>query len=180
MGGEKMTDELSQLCPIQFIEGINENEKLPIIDDPYQRGSLEVSGSFIAISYEPSKSYTLTNAAVFALPHELPKSEEHKVKVYTDYEDNPSQNCLIEGKMTVPAEANGRCWLSINLSSLVVFRGQRYWLALEDYSLKFQLVDAKSGTPVDYRQGRDGTWISPSSSGKYFMIKFYGRVLPVA
>ena len=172
-----MSDVLSQLCPIQFIEGINENqEPILISEGPFWRPD----ETQVAIPYKPSRAYALSRIDIFGSPHKLPQPKEHQVSLYTDSNDAPSNNLLAEGKLIVPAQVASECWLTINLQPIVVFPKQRYWIALEDYPLKFTIGIAKDGKEIAVtgKALLTGRWISIAATIRY-MLKFYGRVLPV-
>lgn len=170
-------DELWQLAPVQFIEGINENQE-PIEPDEgrfWQPKDLQV-----AIPYAPGRVYTLSRIELFASPHELPKEQEHLVRLYTDNKGTPGCNFVSSGRLVVPAEADGADWLNIHLDPVVVFVGQQYWIAVEDYSPRFAIGVAKVGHEIT-KTGRRPRyeWVSLDQKIRY-MIRFFGRVLPVA
>lgn len=172
-----MADELSQLCPVQFIEGINENEEpiAPSEGQFWQPRQLKV-----AIPYEPTRTYTLSAIEILGSPWELEASKEHPVGIYTDRNNLPSETCVSNGKLVVPTEIPPTYWLQIQLEPVVIFRGQRYWIVLEDYSLKFAIGVAKNGDEVVKTGMKIGQpWVSIDTKIRY-MLKFYGRVLPIA
>lgn len=171
-----MGDELSQLCPIQFIEGINENQE-PI--EPIEGRFWQPQDLQVAIPYEPSRTYTLSRIDIFGSPHELSQPKEHLVRLYTNNNNAPSDNFITEGKLAIPAEAAGEGWLQIDLQPIVVFPKQKYWIVLEEYSLKFAIGRAKDGKEMRKTGRKHGMmWVSIDQTIRY-MLKFYGRVLPV-
>lgn len=172
-----MVDELLQLCPVQFIEGINEDEE-PI--EPSEGRFWQPKDLKVAIPYEPIRTYTLSLIEIFGSPWELDASKEHQVGLYTDKNNLPSEICISKGKLVVPTHALSH-WLQMNLEPIVVFRGQHYWIVLEDYSLKFAIGVAKNGKEVAKTGTRMGqpSWVSIDTKIRY-MLKFFGRALPMS
>ena len=178
----EMVDELSQLCPVQFIEGINENQKPIVIAPVLERGFWRPEDVQLAIPYLPSRTYALCTIAIYGSADELSQPEEHSIGLYTDSNNAPGENLLTEGKLTVPAKAPGEGWLRIDLQPIVVFAKQRYWIALRDYSRKFKIGIAQDGDEIckTFRRQRPmADWETIEEKIQY-MLKFYGRVLPVA
>lgn len=170
-------DELSQLCPVQFIEGINENEQ-PV--EPNEGRFWQPENLKVAIPYTPSKTYALSRIEIFGSPWELEKPHEHQVRVYTDNNNLPSETYVTEGKLVIPVEADSEQWLPIHLKPVVVFAKQQYWIVLEEYSLKFAIGRARDGKEVKKTGRKLGmAWVSIDPTIRY-MLKLFGRVLPVA
>ena len=172
-----MVDELMQLCPVQFIEGINENEE-PIA--PSEGRFWQPKDLKVAIPYKPTRTYTLNASEILGSPYELEVSKEHHVGVYTDRNNLPTETCVSKGKLVVPAGVPPNYWLLIHLEPVVVFQGQRYWIVLEDYPLKFAIGVAKNGEEVAKTCTKVGQpWVSFDTKIRY-MLKFFGRVLPIS
>lgn len=166
-------NELTRLCPVQFIEGINENE------EPTSGRFLTWGDYGIAIPYTPSITYCLTRIEVYGSPEHLPEQKEHAVKLYTDHKDNPSKTWVVEGKLVIP-NIGGEQWLPIELlHSIVVFAEHRYWLCIEEHPLMFAVGIAEDGEELSLRGYVNQRWTS-SSSGRLHrcMLRFFGRVLP--
>jgi len=168
-----MTNELLELFPIQFIEGINENE------EPTS-GRFLIWGNYgIAIPYTPSMTYNLTGIEMYGSPEEkLLEREEHVVRLYTDHDDNPSRNCLAQGKLATPSDI-GEQWLSIKLEKpVVIFANCKYWLSILEYPLMFAIGHSENGKGLRPRGNPHGHWVSSTSDREWrFMLKFFGRVL---
>ena len=166
-------NELARLYPVQFIEGFNENEEPT-------RGRFLTWGNYgIAIPYTPNITYNLVRIEIYGSPKHLPKKKEHAVKFYTDHKDNPSNNCLAEGKVLIPGDV-GEQWLSIELAqAITVFAKHKYWLSIEEYPLRFAIGRAEDGEELSLRANPSGLWVS-SGSGCRCMLKFFGRVLPTS
>lgn len=171
-----MVNELLQLSPIQFIEGINENKE-PI--EPDEGRFWHPRDLQVAIPYKPNRTYTINRIYIFGSPDELPTQEKHLVRLYTNSGDVPSENYITEGELVIPAEVGGEDWLQIELQPVVLFRKEQYWIVVEDYSPRFAFGRAKDGDEVNKTGRRRGhRWITIEDK-MAFMVKFYGRVLPV-
>ena len=193
-----MTDELLQLCPVQYIEGINENEKLAgsVIksDNPQVLGFKSAWGIRVenaprirvAIAYNPGRVYTLCRIEIVGLISKLFPQNEHLVRLCTDYKTVPGENSITYGKLIIPDEKESMKWLELQLEQpVVVFDKQAYWIILEvaGNNLGFAFGQANDGDSVAVRMEENGEegWSHPGSWGIYpkLMLKFYGRVLPV-
>lgn len=165
---------LDEICPIQFIEGINENE------EPITGRWPEFRNYGIAIPYTPSTSYNLTRIEIYGSPWELDKPEEHVAKLHTDYEDNPSKTCIVEGRLIIPSGI-GAQWLQIKLAQTIVVSAKRkYWLTIAEHPLKFAIGVAEEGEELSLRANPNQQWVVSSSDRKWrFMLRFFGRVLPI-
>lgn len=165
-----MNESVSQYS-VQFIEGFNENE------EPTSGRFLTWGNYGIAIPYTPSMTYQLARIEVYGSPENLTERKEHSVKLYTDHKDNPSNNCLVEGKLLVPRNI-GEQWLSLELErSIAIFAKRKYWLTIEEHPLIFAIGRASDGKELSLRGNPGGQWVS-SGSGCRCMLKFFGRVLP--
>ena len=166
-------NESAKLCPIQFIEGINENEEST-------SGKFLTWGEYgISIPYTPSITYRLARIEVYGSPKHLPEQKEHAVRLYTDHKDNPGKTSVVEGKLIIPS-ASGEQWLSIELAqSIVVFAEHKYWLSIVGYPLLFAVGIATDGVELSLRGYLNQRWTSSSSDRRYrCMLRFFGRVLP--
>jgi len=165
---------LNDIFPEQFIEGINESE---VPDDEFP-----IFGSYgVAIPYTPSINYILTSVNIFVSPSDLEQPKEHVVKIYTDHNDNLSEICLIDGKITVPSHSMSQ-WLQIKLNQgVAVFSGHKYWLCFPEDHLDFVFGVSENGKELSLRANPSGRWTVSRSDRRYrFMLRFYGRVIPVA
>lgn len=167
-----MLDELSRLCPIQFIEGKNENET-PI---EFNERWWKPRSRSLAIQYQPFKTYTISRIEIFGKTDALPQPIERPVRLYTSRDDTPSDNYVTEGKLIISAGDKYERWIIIDLNPVVVFSEWRYWIALEDYPRELNLVKTQNGVSITMATGLPWT---PDERDIKYMLKFYGRVLPV-
>ena len=164
-------NELAKLCPVQFIEGFNENE------EPTSGRFLKWGNYGIAIPYTPSLTYNLVRVEIFGSQEHLPEKKEHSVRFYTDHKGNPSNNCLVDGKLIIPSD-NGEHWLPIELAqTITVFAKHKYWFSVEEHPLMFTIGRAEDGEELSLMGNPSGQWVS-SGTGWRCMLKFFGRVLP--
>lgn len=165
--------ELTSLFPVQFIEGINENE------EPTNGRFLTWGDYGIAIPYTPTVTYALAAIEVYGSPEHLSVPKEHTVRVYTDHKDNPGKTWIVEGKLVIPVTAREQ-WLSIELAQgVVVFAKRKYWLSIEEHPLMFAIGIASEGEELSLRGYLNQQWVASSSGGRHkCMLKFFGRVLP--
>ena len=179
-----MIDELSDIAPVQFMEGINENEQ-PFAK--YEMHFFKLGKKQVAIPYIPTRTYTLKQIAIYGVKPPSYSQEKHSVYIYTDNNNEPSNNLLSKGQLQVPDELS-EDWPSIELSPIVIFARQMYWITIAAEALKFVIVpDRGKAFPVKTRAIEDhpitdGKQEYPweSSEEVLFMMKFYGRVLPIA
>lgn len=166
---------LDEICPFQFVEGINESEELTDGRLP------ELPAYGVSIPYTPYISYILTLIEVYVSPGALQQPKEHVVQICTDHNDNPSKICLVDGKLVVPSNGIGQ-WLKVELKqSVAIFAGSKYWLCFPEHPRKFYFGVTKKGEELSLRANPSGQWVSSSSNREYrFMLRFYGRVIPVA
>lgn len=167
-----MTNELNELFPVQFIEGINENE------EPTRDRFAEFRDYGVAIPYIPNISYNLARIEIYGSPAELDRPKEHVVRLHTDYKGLPSNTCLVEGKLIVPSDY-GEQWLPIELAkNTLVFAKRNYWLTIPEHPLVFAVGLAEDGEELSLRANPSGLWVSSNRKWR-FMLRFFGRVLPI-
>ncbi|GEM_PF-2814861 len=168
-----MQNELSQLCPIQFIEGINENEELAEYESP------SFHNKCAAIGYTPSISYNLTGIEIYVSWVYTDKpNKKHSVRIYTDHNDKPSKTCLVEGDLALPDnESSG--WIPVKLvQSIVLIVNRQYWITFELRGVKLAVCIAAEGKKLKLKWSSFGdTWL-PYEPEHRCMLKFFGRVLP--
>ena len=159
-----------EMFPIQFIEGFNENE------EPSGKPFPTFQESSLAIPYIPNMTYGLTVVEIYG---SLKESVKGRLQIYTDHEDRPGKVLLAEA--TMMDSGSGEQWQRFELtSSVVVMPHHRYWLAVER-PLNFAFGHADSGKDVSPMGMVQGKWHRHQSGGVWkFMLRFYGRVLPVA
>ncbi|MFC1894094.1 hypothetical protein ACFLYR_08825 [Chloroflexota bacterium] len=167
-----MMDEMPEMYPVQFVEGINETE------EPAAGQFLSWEETGIAIPYSPAITYSLSRIEIYGVPKNLQAEAEHPVRLHTDYRDGPSSNSIASGRLIVSEESNEQ-WLQIMMEQVVVILAQRkYWFSLEEHPLPFSIGLALEGKELGLRTGFAQDW-APSSLGKHkCMLRFYGRIIP--
>ena len=172
---------LDEICPIQFIEGINECGE-------YVQKSVIGMQSYpvMAIEYIPKSSYSLTKLEIcLFLPPRVPEEKTIRVALYSDYNGNPSDIVLTEGTF-VPnfsKEKHQFIWQEIQLSPVVVSPNNKYWVTVYPQPLSIALVDADEGVDSTLRVKKNNNkWDTLPNHIKEskVMLRFYGRVLPMA
>jgi len=166
---------LDQTRPVQFVEGINENE------EPTSGRFLSWGEYGIGIPYTAGITYSLAQIEVYGSPEELSQPYEHTVKIYTDHEDSPSNTLVVEGKLAIPS-VGGEQWLPIKpVENVVILAQHKYWLCIEEHPLKFAIGIAENGEELSLRAYISQRWGS-SQSGRTWkcMLRFYGRILTVS
>ncbi len=159
--------------PIQFIDGVNEGAT------PKQEEFIYIQDyAWVAIQYSPNTTFSLSRIDLYLVWTELQEQVKYDVKLYTDYEDNPTDIILSEGELTFDATESGFGWCSIELNKpVVVFSNKKYWIGLESDRARYALLEAEKGAGVAMRMGVDNVWSSGSGRLYEFMLRFYGRVL---
>jgi hypothetical protein len=167
---------IDELCPIQFIEGINEwtPEKINFFDSsPLQP---------IAIKYQPKFSYTLSKLHIYLRSIMESKQSEIKVAIHSNNNDKPSDIILSEGSLnlTLSKGMPESPWQEINLKPVVVFRNNIYWLVLQMGGY-WQLVQNGESNAIEchLKTTKGITWevIKPNPK---IMFRFYGRALTLS
>jgi hypothetical protein len=162
---------VSELYPIQFIEGINENEE--VTDKPF----MEYRDYGIAVLFTPNFRYNLTRIEIYGSVGE--KSKPHKAILLTDHNGAPSKTAVAEGRLLVPTEL-GEDWLPVELSQpVVVFTERKYWLAFPEHPLTIYIGYAKEGKELIMVANPYGVWGHAEPDVKRrVMLRFFGRALP--
>lgn len=173
-----MPNELLELCPVQFIESMNDNEEIN------KQSTIDLlQYGIIAIAYKPKLSYCLTKLEIM-LAHRLavPDMKPIKVALHPEYKDKPSKVIIAEGEATpeICKEPHrlGFLWQEIELSPAVVIHNNSYWLSI-DCNMSIHLVTATDGdiTTLAYRD--DNEWKRDTDYKEWkCMLRFYGRILP--
>ena len=166
--------ETQEMYPVQFVEGFNENE------EPATGRFFTWEESGIAIPYVPSMTYGLSRIEIYGVPNNLEAEREYTFHLRTDYDNRPSRNCIISGKLTIPEGDNAQ-WLEGSMEQAIIVLAQhRYWLTLEEHPLPFSMGLATGGAELGLRTGSDGEWATSSLGKHNCMLKFYGRIIPTA
>jgi hypothetical protein len=169
---------LEEICPIQFIEGINENAKAN--EEAYIN---TMSYASVAISYDPSITYSLAGLNIFliqAVTDDEPFN--FKLSIRTDYSDNPSNIILCHGTWTNNIDYVEK-WQEIWMEKpAVVIAGKRYWCVLELNKKRVGLPIAVDEHAIssDLRFESNNRWIIEQRfPTNKVIIRFFGRVLPI-
>ena len=177
---QEVKEMYDEICPVQFIEGINDNEEV----DNKQAMNLSSYGN-IAFPYKPKISYSLTRLEI-VLAHRLalPDMASIRVALHSNHNDMPGKVTITEGAVTPePCKDPNRInylWQSIELAPVTVIRGNPYWFRL-DCNMDIYLVTAQVGevTALAYKQGT--VWKQDTDFQEWkCMLRFYGRVIPIA
>ena len=91
--GAEVTD-LGELCPIQYVEGINDGERFHASD--FCNVSIY---SAVAIEYKPKRNYCLDDAEIMAYDDESLGEREFTVALHPDYLGKPNELAIVEGKI---------------------------------------------------------------------------------
>ncbi len=169
---------LHEICPVQFIEGMNEGEKWD-----YKRSIPLKSFGTVAIAYSPTADYCLTKVSI-CFGHNLQPNDSNPMRIilYSEYKDNPSDILLAEGESYITNYNAGtpvRCWQEAELTPVVVTRRNKYWLSIVPNDVDIHLLTATDGTDTPIYYYANNEW-SPSVDFDDWkcMVKFYGRMLP--
>ena len=158
------------LYPLQFIEGINEDEEAT--DNRF----LEFREYGAAIPYTPSLRYNLARIEIYGSSGE--KTKPHKTFLLTDHNGAPSKTVVADGRLVVTTEVSEQ-WLRVELNQpIVVFERRKYWLTFPEHPLTFSIGYAKEGNELTVAANPNGTWLTSDRKWR-LMLRFFGRALPV-
>ncbi|MFC2003447.1 hypothetical protein ACFLV4_05845 [Chloroflexota bacterium] len=167
---------LDEICPVQFIEGINENGKIE------RENFIQIRGyQNVAIRFTPNRTFLLSRLEICLVWGNFNKQEEYGVKLCSDYKNNPTDTVLREGKLVFDVTKSGYGWCIIDLNEpIVVFARNNYWLCFDSYDALFSLLKATEGDEILFREYTGSDWFGESTDKYRFMFRFYGRVVPIA
>lgn len=177
-----MVDELSQLCPVQFIEGINEGAEY----NTQNFIDLQMYPT-VAIEYTPKSTYCLAKLEILIAYGLAIVGREYNVTLYSDYKDEPSDIILGEGKLVTEVTkelAQRRIifianWHKVDLNPVVVISAKKYWVTINSEGEPLNLVTAVNGDVTNMMIRKSGKWRPDELfSGWQCMLRFYGRVMP--
>lgn len=169
-----MTNETLELYPVQFVEGLNENE------EPAIGRFLTWEGTGIAIPYVPSITYSLNRVEIYGAPKSIEAEQKYPLHLRTDHKDSPSRVSIVSGELIVP-EGDSSQWLEILMEQSIVVLAQRtYWFSFEQHPLPFSIGLATAGAEFGLRTGIGEHWASYSLGKHKVILRFYGRVMPAA
>lgn len=166
---------LDEICPVQFVEGINECAKAS--EEEYIN-TMGYSG--IAIEYEPKLTYSLRRFQIFViLAESSPEGFQHQVALCADHKNNPSDIVLSKGTW-VSETGYIQGWQEVELEPVVVIRGKKYWLTIDLNERRIDLPISKEGevSALRFRGGKK--WITHDIfKTDRVILRFYGRILPI-
>jgi len=169
---------LDEVCPVQFIEGINDNEEVD------KKQTINLNAGIIAFQYKPKISYSLTRLEIM-LKHRLalPDMAPIRVALHSNYNDMPGEVTITEGEVTPenckdPNRMN-YLWQSIELAPVTVIRDNPYWVSL-DCNMDIHLVTATVGKVIALAYKQEIVWHQDTDFQEWkCMLRFYGRVIPI-
>lgn len=168
---------LDEICPVQFVEGLNEGAEPSDYDEDV---IVITSYSGFGIQYAPSLSYILTRLEIMLTFGDIPEGAQIRVDLYSDYEDKPSDIVLSSGSFIPKVVERG--WKEVILEPVAVIRGRKYWVTIHPNRCPTVVSEAKKGHGFMLSGKRDEKWRTPFDDiekGKV-MLRFYGRVVPIA
>jgi hypothetical protein len=168
-----MSTILDQIAPIQFIEGINENEHLS--DNTWPAFRYEG----VAFKYIPSLSYTLNRFGIYLSMGPI-EFTDIAIEVRTNYTGAPSGIILSQGVLKVSSENSG--WFYVDLSPpITLIVNNSYWICLFHKNTRVAFAVSNTGQGTNACAFHGNEW-APSSSSRTWNVclKFFGRILPIA
>lgn len=171
---------LDAICPIQFIEGINEGGEF---EKEFEEACISARNySSLSIQYNPKLSYSLAKLEILLAYGEMPPESKISVTVRSNYDDKPSDMVLSHGTI-VPKKRHSLVWdwEEIELQPVVLLRNNKYWVTIDTAHGFFGIVTAKVGDEPVVKVRIDTKWTPYGDSPKSrIMLKFFGRVLPTS
>jgi len=173
---------LDNICPLQFIEGLNEGE------EANRSSFFDICNYPItAIEYKPKISYCLTDLEIL-ISVDVRNSEEFRVVLYPDYASKPNDVILTEGilstkprkEITQQGIVVTADWQKVIFEqAFVVIPHNTYWIAILSERHSLRLVSAIDGRFTKILVHSNQEWKNDKCSQDWkCMIRFYGRMLP--
>jgi hypothetical protein len=167
-----MLSEIDTICPVQFIEGRNKSA------EPAQASDVSPSAY---IEYVPRVSYSIARIDIFIdWTAEVKESQNNRFVIYADYLDHPSDIIFTEGNMRIEVGdyLTHKNWRTVDITKPVVFIAhKKYWLQFCDCETKFAFYAGSKGDQIVTKSKLVEEWETKSD---ILMLRFYGRVLPLA
>jgi len=165
-----MLNELNNMFPVQFIEGRNKGA------EPGEISSIP-TGAYIL--YAPEVSYSIAHIDIFLAWTAVSGRQENKLRIYPAYLDHPSDIVLTEGNMVFEKGTEPyQDWRRIEISRpVVLIAHKKYWLRFTEVETEFKFYAAKEGDEIPTMVTGNEKW---HSGHERLMLRFFGRVLPVA
>lgn len=172
MLGKGVESMLDEICPVQFIEGVNENEEASDENVITTKGFAGV-----ALEYIPKLTYSLKRLCIFLAGQHAPEGHKFKVALCTDHDEKPSNIVLSSGEWTSKEISDN--WQEVELEPVVVIRNNRYWITIDVGKGRIALPIARAGDEVALRFRGATRWVKDDTfKTDKAMLKFYGRILP--
>ena len=168
---------LDEICPVQFVEGMNEGAVTQNVE------TIVISGySLIGLPYTPKVSYSLVRLEMMLTFGQFREGAQIEVELRSDYDEKPSDIILSSGSF-VPKRVYGE-WREVTLNPISVLRNTRYWVTIRTGGCPTAFVAPKEGTDYELSvlAGVSSKWEIPPEDVKNrkVMLRFHGRILPVS
>ena len=168
---------LDELCPIQFVEGMNEGAETSDVE------SIVITCySRVGILYIPKVSYSLTSLEIMLTFGDYQNGAQINVELCSDYEDKPSDIVISSGSFDPKTFYGG--WREVTLKPVSVLRNMKYWVTIHPNGFPMAFLAPKNGTDytLSVKTGTNSKWETPPEdiSSRKVMLRFHGRVFPVS
>lgn len=168
---------LDEICPVQFIEGMNEGAETSDVE------SIVITRySCVGILYIPKVSYSLTSLEIMFTFGEFLEGTQITIELCSDYDEKPSDIILSSGSF-VPKEVYGG-WREVTLKPISVLRNTKYWVTIHPTGYPTAFVAPKEGKDytLSVKTGTNSKWETPTEdvNSRKVMLRFYGRIFPVS
>ena len=164
---------LDELCPVQFVDGMNECADLSDVD------SINItSQSVVGLQYTPKVSYSLTKLEIMLAFGKPQKITQIKVDFCSDYGDKPSDIVMNSGSIT-PGKVYPE-WREVILKPVSLIKTFRYWVVIYPNDCPTAIIAPKNGKEYPLMVNIFKRWVELPEyiNGIRVMCRFYGRILP--
>lgn len=171
---------LDEICPVQFVEGVNEGE------EQLDETTIEITHHLgTGLQYIPKTSYSLTRLQVILILGETILGETRKdtqirVDLCSDYKGKPSDIVLGSGSF-VPKRGYGE-WQEVAFKPVSLIKNWNYWITIHPSGCQVALLQAQKGQSLVLSVKSLNKWGIPPAEPKEgkVMLRFYGRILPIS
>ena len=152
---------LDNICPVQFIEGINESRECNT------QNFIDIQGyQFVAIEYDCKSTYCLVALEILIDHSPALGTREFDIALHSDYNGRPSDIILSRGKLATKVNrepVNTRYvrfvdWGKVDLNPVVVIRSSKYWVTIRPDGRQLSLATAVDGDITDMVTAESGKW----------------------
>lgn len=168
---------LDEICPIQFVEGLNEGADLSDVDSV-----VITSYSSVGLQYIPKVSYSLTRLEIMLAFGDFQKEVNIEVELCSDYEEKPSDIVISSGSFNPKTVHAG--WREVTLKPISVLRIMKYWIIIHPNGCPTAFVAPKEGKDyiLSVKTGINSKWETPPEDVnlRKVMLRFHGRIFPVS